>query len=615
MIDHVKKIYLEILKAYLGLRPGTKALGGVGLDKARPGTLSEELGWFFKSIVSGTDITGQRLSGKYRDRMMWFYRRIKGSFVHKYASHKKNTFFNNHAMVVLTEKDPESLGRAIAELWSPEIAYDLDKKFKEWQLSKVKPNKRPIKPTQVMIQLNALYGPPDLDSLDVPKSLENEYDDVIKDPGKKIAAYDHPVPLFAPEEEHELIKCLMEMDRDIEFEKSKKVLPRSRTMPVLISISTTHEKLDTVAEKWLKSIIKSIKLKHITCYLLSENNARRLDKLLGNKAEIFTVTGKYACHFGALKYAQLIFGRAMGIRAGFKLDTDEGMMSRNLYKTTRKTWLQTLCHSYWGGKAVNFKGKEVYLGFNIGEYVDSRDIGKLGYKKAMRTPEVKPVKSYLGPFVLFPKHINQAQGTALFNRTKKLRDFISHPLVKGGGYGVDNEALRKYHPFGFSKVGRAEDQQFYFSTLKQGLVGIFHPDLRIIHYKEAVKNVEHKHMVGTVVADLYRMLLFKFLMDMLGVKKEADPFPGCYAGDLIRAQVFFCWLYLVFSESAKGNEDLAREFLEEGLNELIPLIKEQDRGEIKAQFQKEKAAWKSFTDSVRKMDKAKAGKWVESLRI
>ena len=74
---------------------------------------------------------------------------------------------------------------------------------------------------------------------------------------------------------------------------------------------------------------------------------------------------------------------------------------------TGRTWLQQLCNPFWGGTAFTAAGgdtgKPVDLGFNIGEYVDSRDLDALGYAEAIRTPEVKVKDDLRGPYLLFNK--------------------------------------------------------------------------------------------------------------------------------------------------------------------------------------------------------------------
>ena len=608
-----KEIFIESIKQYIGTDT-SESLGGLpGAPARKENKLAEYVSRIFESIISGADFPKDVPSS---GKLSSFYLQVKNDFTSRYSEKTEDLFFSSRANIIMNSKDPLSRARAISELWSPDLAVDDDEIFNSWKLDKVEENPKPYRPEEVIIQLNSLYAPcGNKAPADIDSDLISEYEQYITSNPDKIAVYDHPVPVFTSGRAHELEFCLSELDLDIEFEKECGVLSGEKRMPVLISISTTHRGLDIICEKWLKRMINSLSLKHLDCYLLSENKSRRLEKLLGPSASVFTVQGKYACHFGTLKYAQLIFEKAAGIRAGFKLDTDEGIHSRDLKAVSGKTWLEHLCHPYWGGKAVTSDGRTIKLGFNIGEYVDSRDLDKLGYKKAIRTPEVKPKDDLRGPFLLFNKGAAQAKGTLLYNRAEELEDYISHPLVKGGGYGVDNETLMNAVPVGFSMVGRAEDQQFYYSALGAGFQGIFNPYLRIIHYKAAVAGSEHKNEAGRNVADIYRMLLFRELMTSLDVIEQTRPFPAVYASKLAGLQAFLLWMFLILKNSAEGNEDVAEEYLEEGLRELIPLLDEIREGNVMKKFRNEQKTWKDFSQAVPDIDISDAKEWINSLKV
>ncbi|MBI9108699.1 MAG: hypothetical protein JEZ04_18280 [Spirochaetales bacterium] len=612
MTYKAEKIYRECLKQFIG-GGGIEGLGGTSLSEADKGSLSSKIQGVFDAIIQGTN-PETILPGK--EPVGYFYNKIKSSFTDYYSGMEDTDFFRSRAEIILTSADPLLRARAISELWAPDLVVSDEEIYRGWQLSEVKANPKPYRPNEIIIQLNSLYEPagPRAPEGTEPE-LASDYEAYMKTDPEKIAGYDHPVPIFTRGDAHELIKCLSELDEDIGYEKDCGVFSKDANLKVLISISTTHKDLDVICEKWLNSVVGGLKLTNLDCFLLSENKARELDSNLGNAASIFTVQGKYACHFGALKYAQLIFERAYGIRAGFKLDTDEGIHSRDLKRATGKTWFEHLAHPYWGGSAANSDGKEIKLGFNIGEYVDSRDLDSLGYAAAIRTPEVKPNDDLRGPNLLFNKGAAQAKGTLLFNRAERLEDFISHPLVKGGGYGVDNRTLREAVPMGFSMVGRAEDQQFYYSVINNGVQGIFNPHLRIIHYKASVAASEHRSEVGRTVADIYRMILFRELMGHLDVIDKTRPFPSVYASPLSEVQAFFLWMFLMFKKSAEGYEAAAEEYLAEGLSELIPLLHDVDEGLVIRRFEEERSAWRNFSMAADKMEKNDAGRWTESLRI
>ena len=164
-------------------------------------------------------------------------------------------------------------------------------------------------------------------------------------------------------------------------------------------------------------------------------------------------------------------------------------------------------------------------------------------------------------------------------------------------------------------VGRAEDQQFYFSAINSGVQGIFNPLLRIIHYKASVAGSEHKHEAGRNIADIYRMLLFKELMSHLYVVEKTRPFPANYASQLSAAQVPLLWCYLVFKSSAAGDEATAEEYLAEGRRQLLPLYDEIAEGRVTERFEHERSAWKEFISAVDEMKQEDAADWIDSLKL
>ena len=317
-------------------------------------------------------------------------------------------------------------------------------------------------------------------------------------------------------------------------------------------------------------------------------------ELIGPGFRVYSVFGKYGVHFNALKYTQLLMERAYGIKAGFKLDTDEGIRSEELYYITGETWLQTLCHELWDGSARDWRGRKVQLAFNLGEYMNEQDINHLGYKRAMRTPDVKRRKNHQHGDLFFNKGDAHAKATELYNRFHRLQDHISHTVVKGGGYGITNSGLRKALPFTFSLVGRAEDQQFYFSGLAGGTRGIFHPDLRIAHYKGAVASSEKKTAVSRFIGDMYRLVIFQHLAEYFGVKEDIDPMPGIFAGPLARAQAFLHTLYKSLQLIENGDVESADLLLSSGWPELEELMEAIDAGEIRKRVEAEQQQWKEF---------------------
>lgn len=604
MKEKVEEILFELLENLCGYE-GKKPLGGTSLSQDSGKTGKEIGSWFVKFLKE------KKSSGKYEKQTT----RAINSFTAYYS--KKENYDRLISFWEEFQSAPdERKAEIIMKICVPELDTDEQTVFSGWKLENIKPNPKPYKPEEITIQLNALYSAPEEICSTVPKEITSLWHDLDAARMKHIADYDHPVPLFSKDENHELVNCLREMNEDIAFEKEQGVLAADYKVPVTISISVTHEELDSVATAWVEWLLKKDNHKHMTFKVLSESNVKKIrEELLGGSCPVFSVFGKYAVHFNALKYSQLLLEKAYGIRAGFKLDTDEGMRSKDLHAASGKTWFQTLTHKYWGGTAIDTSGAEVYLGVNEGEYINSVDIDTHGYEKAYRLPEVKLPSSFINQQLLFFKGYAQGYVTKLYNTVNTVDECISHPVVKGGGYGIDNDALRKAAPFALSIVGRAEDQQYYFNGLSKGIRGIFHPDLRIAHYKMSVQTSETKQKGTKFQGDMYRLLIFAYLVQILGVKKDIDPFPGLFAGEMSYFQYFFNLMYQAFCFSVSGKDEISAYLIEQGLPELEDLIEHIESGSIRKLMEDEEKQWKDFVTTVDSLDEKKVKEVIDSIMI
>ena len=152
--------------------------------------------------------------------------------------------------------------------------------------------------------------------------------------------------------------------------------------------------------------------------------------------------------------------------------------------------------------------------------------------------------NYIGPDIFFKKGVAHARPTDLYNRKgDHLVDFLSHPVVKGGGYGIDSVDLRRFGPFTYLLIGRAEDQQFYMAAMARGSLGIFVPNLRITHYEQRVAASESATAATRFLGDMFRMVIFDAIVGFLVLKNQVDPMPGMFAGPLARIQAFLSVVY------------------------------------------------------------------------
>lgn len=616
--NDVEKIFLHLIRDITGLDGTRKPLGTVRITAVKNET-AQTIYTFFKTITAeskGSNTDTHRGDSKLLKRLFALYSTAKRVFVDYYSAPSRFHNFVQKFTRYRNEPVPERKARIATEIWAPELSIPEKDILEKWRLHKVTKAEHPITSDQLVIQLNALYTLP----VSIPAGTDPDTGAVLKEISNnsdmKIADYDHPVPVFSTRAEHELILCLEELDRDIGFEKSIGNFAPGSRLPVVVSISVTHRHLDRIAERWVRGCIGQSHFRHLKVLLLSEDVLNSIQKdLLKRSFDVFSVQGQYARHFNTLKYVQLLLEKPYGIRAGFKLDTDEGIRSEDLFRATGKSWFQTLCHEYWGGLAYDWRGRIVYTGVNVGEYVNSSDIDALGFDKALREPDVKPPKTYISPDIFFNKAFAHSRTTVLYNRFDTLEEFVSHPVVKGGGFGIDNEGLRKYTPFTLSCVGRAEDQAFYFYGLSKGLRGIFHPDLRIAHYKNRFASSESKTEAQRFIGDMYRLVLFSHLVELLGFKDDIDPMPGIFAGGLAFCQAFFNMVYRAYVYGAGDNEQYADVLMADGLDTIEALYHSVQNGEIRSMLADEEQQWKNFVALCEKIDPPKTRRFFDDLFI
>ena len=290
----IKEIYLECLKQFAGI-DGKVPLGGTSVETAVPGSLSDKISAFIKSTAAGDPYTGLLPEA---DVLSRFFEKTEKSFADHYSIENNAPYLSQRADTIFNSDDPIARARSVSELWSPELSIDDDEIFESWLLKDVEPNPEPYRPEEIIIQLNALYSPAaEAAPADISPETAEAYRRYIEGTPERVAVYDHPVPVFTRGAGHELEKCLSELDGDTAFEKQAGVFPSDSRLKVLISISTTHDGLDSICEMWLKEVLEQLSIAHLDCYLLSETKCRELDNLLGPAAGIFYCPGQIRLSF------------------------------------------------------------------------------------------------------------------------------------------------------------------------------------------------------------------------------------------------------------------------------------------------------------------------------
>src|SRR6056297_1121877 len=171
-----------------------------------------------------------------------FVRRGVGNFLRYYSRPEQAEKVDAVLELFESGVNQELLAEAISKVWVPELELDDREVFPRWKLTNPRANSHPVKPTEVVLQLNALYTVPEEAAeqhRDLPEQFKGLVRELRADPGQKVADYDHPVPLYEEDSRHELVSCLHELEGDIAFEKQQGVLPDEYRVPVLLSVSVT----------------------------------------------------------------------------------------------------------------------------------------------------------------------------------------------------------------------------------------------------------------------------------------------------------------------------------------------------------------------------------------
>ena len=441
--------------------------------------------------------------------------------------------------------------------------------------------------------------------------------------------FDHPILMGVDSEANEMIYGLRGLAQTLEYEKKKGTVPTDAVMTVILSLSVTHEGLKDLAHEYLAEELKKVDDLHgLRVYLFSEEDTRFLATKLtslsdlpgaGEKvAAVFGVDGRYGRHYSFLKAVAPMWTLCVDdkIKGTFKIDLDQVFPQKELKLETGKTAFQHLCTPLWGSEGVDHAGREVFLGMIAGALVNEKDISNSLYSPDIPMPVPGVVRT--GEARIFDK----LQVMAVSTRGEMMTrygdsqypdhpDGKSHCLsrvhVTGGTNGILCETLRRYRPFTPGFIGRAEDQAYLLSVLLGRPGGIQEgPLMRYVHEaglimrhdKEAfAEDAIEAAKLGTWVGDLLRLLYFSLYARFLpggaeAVKKEIDPFTGCFVSPFPFTLVFFRLVLKVLSEPENMTAllDLAERRLE-------PFVEgSENEDTIKAAWMKEKEGWDLYYD-------------------
>ncbi|MFW5879244.1 MAG: hypothetical protein ACOCUV_00310 [bacterium] len=399
--------------------------------------------------------------------------------------------------------------------------------------------------------------------------------------------YDHPIPIGVAPENNELIYGLSHLDKALDIEIKHGILKKNQKINCVLSLSTTHKEITSIAKSFLEKEIKNnLKLKNISLYIFSEDDTNALiHKVLKplshkynlneNIFEFFGVNGKYGRHYSFLKSIAALFQITINpnLKATFKIDLDQVFDQERLIRETGRTAFSHFLSPQWGATGRDSFNRKVKLGMIAGSLVNQDEASK-----SIFTPDVKMPKQRR---YFFCSQIPQAISTYAEMMPDTNEDFSDTKTtvrtrihVTGGTNGILIEDLKKYRPFTPSFIERAEDQAYILSVFDGSafpLTYLHKPGLVMRHDKEGfATDAIKKAKVGKDIGDSLRILIFsayaKFLDPNLDhLKQLLFPFTGCF---ITKYPLLLSLLRLFERAQAFKDNETRCEFLKLGLERI-----------------------------------------------
>ncbi len=493
------------------------------------------------------------------------------------------------------------------------------------------PIKNPAK--QVLFTSNALLTMPlasaDLSGFDT--DFQTDLADAADDP--QLYWYDHPIPIGVDADSNEILYGLKHLNHAVEFENQQS--GSSDKVNCVLSVSVTHERLQTLGKSYLKQVLAASEpLDQLNIFAFTETDTNTLiDKVLlpileksstsadaKDMLSVFGVDGRYGRHYSFLKAIVALWNTLVDpeIKATFKIDLDQVFPQAELLEQTGATAFGHLKTPLWGATGKDSAGQPIELGMIAGALVNQRDI-----HKGVFTPDVTIPSAKLAPdeYVFFSK-LPQALSTEaeMMTRYEAETDFdgetkaIQRIHVTGGTNGILVDTLRRYQTFTPSFIGRAEDQAYILSARgQQPNLGYAHASGLIMrHDKEGfAQEAIAMAKVGKQVGDYLRILLFSKYADVLpeatdSIKADIAPFTGCFVSRLPITVAMLRFSLKVANLFNAGKSDEATEFIHTGvfqLQEGLDFI-QGDPSDLQKTYEREKAGWQLFYQALESVEKA-----------
>jgi len=440
--------------------------------------------------------------------------------------------------------------------------------------------------------------------------------------------YDHPVLIGTPASKNEIVYGLRALNRAIAFEKKRNTVERNARVSCVLSVSVTHKGLREIAGSYLREILQQAeKMEHLRIFAFTEADTARMVKDIfvpaakqwlgtdntGLLGEIFGVDGEYGRHYSFLKAVAAFWQVfvAPAVRATFKIDLDQVFLQEQLVRETGLSALEHFTTPLWGAEGKDFQGRKVALGMLAGALVNQADS-----RNSLFVPDVVfPSGDITGSEWIFFSRLPQAVSTEAEMMARYgdspldgLHRVIQRVHVTGGTTGILVSHLRKHRPFTPTFVGRAEDQAYLLSMLAQGdekpLRTLHKAGLIMRHDKGAfAEEAIQAAAVGKKVGDYIRILVFSSYAraiqdDIQAVKREIDPYTGCFVSSLPVTIVYLRFAFDVASFFHAGKPKKAVELAKLGIQRIGEALREtmEQKNAVRERFEREKAAWNLYYD-------------------
>ncbi|MDY7029752.1 MAG: hypothetical protein SVR04_15780, partial [Spirochaetota bacterium] len=162
-------------------------LSGINLDSVSGVPWLQPILDILNEVAEGRYIYSSSVASADFNGLEEFVHRGVGTFLQYYSRPEQAEKVDAVLELFDSGVEPELLAEAISKVWMPELEMDDESILDRWRLSDLKANRDPVKPEQVLLQLNALYTVPEKGAerriSRLPERLRQQARVVQRDPG------------------------------------------------------------------------------------------------------------------------------------------------------------------------------------------------------------------------------------------------------------------------------------------------------------------------------------------------------------------------------------------------------------------------------------------------